>query len=163
MIAAGSRAKLYGLNVVGLERHGFPKEEILKLKKAYRILFRSALPLTESLKIIKEELAGEHINDLVGFIESSKEGYMPIKIALVGAGHMGKIHIEKLASFDDVQIAGVADVDRERAGNSRTNTRCHLLTTTKSCSAMHKVSLLQPQPTLTIRLPGIFWKQAPMY
>ena len=74
MIAAGSRAKLYGLNVVGLERHGFPKEEISKLKKAYRILFRSALPLTESIKIIKEELAGEHINDLVGFIESSKRG-----------------------------------------------------------------------------------------
>lgn len=74
MIAAGSRAKLYGLNVVGLERHGFPKEEISKLKKAYRILFRSALPLTESIKIIKEELAGEHINDLVGFIESSQRG-----------------------------------------------------------------------------------------
>ncbi len=74
MIAAGSRAKLYGLNVVGLERQGFLKEEILKLKKAYRILFRSALPLTESIKIIKEELAGDHINDLVGFIESSKRG-----------------------------------------------------------------------------------------
>ena len=74
MIAAGSRAKLYGLNVVGLERHGFLKEEISKLKKAYRILFRSALPLTESLKIIREELAGEHISDLVGFIESSKRG-----------------------------------------------------------------------------------------
>jgi UDP-N-acetylglucosamine acyltransferase len=74
MIAAGSRAKLYGLNVVGLERHGFSKEEISKLKKAYRILFRSALPLTESLKIIREELTGEHIGELVGFIESSKRG-----------------------------------------------------------------------------------------
>lgn len=74
MIAAGSRAKLYGLNVVGLERHGFPKEEISKLKKAYRILFRSALPLTESLKIIREELTGEHINELVDFITSSKRG-----------------------------------------------------------------------------------------
>ncbi len=74
MIAAGSRAKLYGLNVVGLERHGFPKEEISKLKKAYRILFRSALPLTESLKIIKEQLSGEHITELVEFISSSKRG-----------------------------------------------------------------------------------------
>jgi len=74
MIAAGSRAKLYGLNVVGLERHGFPKEEISKLKKAYRILFRSALPLTESLKIIKEQLSGEHITELVEFIGSSKRG-----------------------------------------------------------------------------------------
>jgi len=74
MIAAGSRAKLYGLNVVGLERYGFPKEEISKLKKAYRILFRSALPLTESLKIIKEQLSGEHITELVEFISSSKRG-----------------------------------------------------------------------------------------
>ena len=74
LIAAGSRAKLYGLNVVGLERHGFPKEEISKLKKAYRILFRSALPLTESLKIIREELAGEHISELAEFIDSSKRG-----------------------------------------------------------------------------------------
>ncbi len=74
MIAAGSRAKLYGLNVVGLERHGFPKEEISKLKKAYRILFRAALPLTESLKIIKEQLSGEHITELVEFISSSKRG-----------------------------------------------------------------------------------------
>ena len=40
---------------------------------------------------------------------------MPIKIALVGAGHMGKIHIEKLASLDDAMITGVADVDPERA------------------------------------------------
>ena len=74
MIAAGSRAKLYGLNVVGLERHNFSKEEISKLKKAYRILFRSALPLSESLKIIQEELEGEHIGELVEFIRSSKRG-----------------------------------------------------------------------------------------
>ena len=40
---------------------------------------------------------------------------MPLRIALVGAGHMGRIHLEKLASFSDVQLAGVADVDAERA------------------------------------------------
>ena len=40
---------------------------------------------------------------------------MPLKIALVGAGHMGKIHIEKLASLRDCLIAGVADIDPERA------------------------------------------------
>ena len=44
---------------------------------------------------------------------------MPIKIALVGAGHMGKIHVEKLASFDDVQIAGVADVDPGKGQGTR--------------------------------------------
>ncbi len=74
VIAAGDRAKLYGLNIVGLERHNFPKEEILKLKKAYRILFRSALPLKTSLKIIREELDGDNIRYLMEFIESSQRG-----------------------------------------------------------------------------------------
>lgn len=74
MIAAGNRAKLYGLNVVGLERHKFPKEEIAKLKRAYRILFRSSLPLSTSLKILEEELEGENIRFLIEFIQSSKRG-----------------------------------------------------------------------------------------
>jgi UDP-N-acetylglucosamine acyltransferase len=72
--AAGNRAKPYGLNVVGLERHGFSKEEISKLKKAYRILFRSSLPLSTSLKIIREELEGENITELTDFIQSAKRG-----------------------------------------------------------------------------------------
>jgi len=74
VIAAGSRAELYGLNVVGLERHGFAKEDISQLKKAYRILFRSSLPLTTSLKVIQEELKGEHIDELIHFIQASKRG-----------------------------------------------------------------------------------------
>ena len=74
IIAAGSRSKPYGLNVVGLERRGFSKEEISKLKKAYRMIFRSALPLDTSLKIIQEELEGENIDELINFIKSSKRG-----------------------------------------------------------------------------------------
>jgi len=42
---------------------------------------------------------------------------MSLNIALVGAGHMGKIHIEKLASLQDCLIAGVADIDFEKAQN----------------------------------------------
>ena len=76
MIAAGDRAKLYGLNVVGLERRGFAKEDITQLKKAYRIIFRSSLPLSTSLRIVQEEISGEHqyVNDLIEFIKSSKRG-----------------------------------------------------------------------------------------
>lgn len=74
VMAAGNRARLYGLNVVGLERHQFSKEEITKLKRAYRILFRSSLPLETSLKTIEEQLDGEHIKELVDFIRSSERG-----------------------------------------------------------------------------------------
>ena len=74
VIAAGDRAKLYGLNVVGLERRGFSKEDITQLKKAYRIIFRSSLPLSTSVRIVQEELSGEcrHVADLIEFIKSSK-------------------------------------------------------------------------------------------
>lgn len=71
---AGNRAKLFGLNVVGLERHGFTKEDISKLKKAYKLLFRSALPLGTAVKIIQEELHSDHIDALIAFIKSSKRG-----------------------------------------------------------------------------------------
>jgi UDP-N-acetylglucosamine acyltransferase len=74
VMAAGSRAKLYGLNVVGLERRGFSKEEIAELKRAYRFLFRSALSLREALKTIEEQLEGPHIQELVTFIRSSERG-----------------------------------------------------------------------------------------
>ncbi len=74
VMAAGDRARLYGLNVVGLERRGFSKEEIAKLKKAYRLLFRSKLPLETSLKLIEEELHGENIAELLSFIRSSTRG-----------------------------------------------------------------------------------------
>ncbi|MDR2018502.1 MAG: acyl-ACP--UDP-N-acetylglucosamine O-acyltransferase [Syntrophobacterales bacterium] len=76
VIAAGDRAKLYGLNVVGLERRGFAKEDITQLKKAYRIIFRSSLPLSTSLRVVQEEISGEHqhVNSLIEFIKSSKRG-----------------------------------------------------------------------------------------
>ena len=74
VMAAGNRAALYGLNVVGLERRGFSKEEIATLKKAYRILFRSSLSLQASLEQIEEELDGEHVRELVTFIRASERG-----------------------------------------------------------------------------------------
>ncbi|HOC45944.1 MAG TPA: hypothetical protein PKM26_05005, partial [Syntrophorhabdaceae bacterium] len=56
------------------ERRNFSKEEITKLKRAYRILFRSALPLKTSLKIIRNELDGDNIAYLIDFIETSTRG-----------------------------------------------------------------------------------------
>ncbi len=49
-MASGARAKLYGLNVIGLKRHGFSDETINNLKKAYKILFREKRTLKDALK-----------------------------------------------------------------------------------------------------------------
>jgi UDP-N-acetylglucosamine acyltransferase len=74
VIASGYRAKLFGLNVIGLERRGFTDADIAVLKKAYRFLFRSALSLEAALQKIEEQLEGEHVRKLVDFVRSSKRG-----------------------------------------------------------------------------------------
>jgi UDP-N-acetylglucosamine acyltransferase len=63
-----------GLNLVGLKRAGLTREEILALKAAYRILYRSGLKLKEALARIASELNTEHTRHLVKFIESSERG-----------------------------------------------------------------------------------------
>ena len=54
--AQGDRAELAGINTVGLARHGFSEEQIGRIKEAYRILFRSKLPLEEAVERLRIEL-----------------------------------------------------------------------------------------------------------
>lgn len=75
VIAAGDRAKLHGLNSVGLKRHGFSQETMSSLKKAYRIIFRIGLTLNEAIERVKAEVEQvPEVNDLIRFIKSSKRG-----------------------------------------------------------------------------------------
>lgn len=73
--AAGNRAQLYGLNLVGLKRRGFTERTITTLKKAYKIIFRSGLTQDEALQKVTEELASsQEVMHLVEFIKTSKRG-----------------------------------------------------------------------------------------
>jgi UDP-N-acetylglucosamine acyltransferase len=73
--AVGNRAKLYGLNLVGLKRQGFSEERIGALKKAYRLLFGAHLALKEALKQVRHDLSGNpDVETLVAFIEMSERG-----------------------------------------------------------------------------------------
>jgi UDP-N-acetylglucosamine acyltransferase len=76
MMAAGSRARLYGLNTVGLKRHQFPEETLRALKKAYRIIFRSGLTLERAMKRVGEDEISQlpEIQHLLHFIQRSKRG-----------------------------------------------------------------------------------------
>lgn len=75
VIAAGDRAKLYGLNSVGLKRQGFSQDTLSLLKKTYRILFRIGLTLNEAIERVKAEVdqVPEVVN-LIKFIKSSQRG-----------------------------------------------------------------------------------------
>lgn len=63
-----------GLNIVGLKRAGFSRDEVVTLKKAYRLLFRSGLKQSAALQRIEEECQSEHARHLVSFIRNSKRG-----------------------------------------------------------------------------------------
>jgi len=51
-ITDGNPGRARGLNLVGLRRNGFGKDEIGALKEAYRLLY-SRVPLVESLLLMK--------------------------------------------------------------------------------------------------------------
>ncbi|HSF68580.1 MAG TPA: acyl-ACP--UDP-N-acetylglucosamine O-acyltransferase [Nitrospiraceae bacterium] len=73
--AGGYRAKLYGLNSVGLRRHGFSAERISVLKRSYDILFRSGHRIAEAAKLVKAEFGDQpDIMTLVEFLEDTKRG-----------------------------------------------------------------------------------------
>lgn len=76
MLASGNRAKLYGLNSVGLKRHKFSEETLRALKKAYRIIFRSGLTLEKAIKQIQEDdiYNTPEVQHLLNFIQHSKRG-----------------------------------------------------------------------------------------
>jgi UDP-N-acetylglucosamine acyltransferase len=63
-----------GLNLVGLKRAGFTREQVGALKHAYRLLYRSGLKLDDALARIENELDTAHTRHLVAFIRSSKRG-----------------------------------------------------------------------------------------
>jgi UDP-N-acetylglucosamine acyltransferase len=75
VIAAGDRAKLHGLNKVGLERHNFSPSALSALKKAYRIVFRIGLTTNEAVERVKagvEQLP--EVVEFIDFIKSSSRG-----------------------------------------------------------------------------------------
>ena len=75
VIASGDRAKLHGLNSVGLKRHGFSKNTLSSLKKTYRIIFRIGLTMNEAIERVRAEV--EQISEVlrfIDFIKSSQRG-----------------------------------------------------------------------------------------
>ena len=70
----GFDIRVSGLNLVGLRRAGFSRQDVSALKHAYRLLYRSGLKLQEALSRIDAEVPGEHSQHLISFIKASKRG-----------------------------------------------------------------------------------------
>lgn len=75
VIAAGDRAKLHGLNRVGLKRHGFSDEALAMLKKTYRLIFRIGLTLNEAIARVNAEVdRTPEVDYFLAFIRDSQRG-----------------------------------------------------------------------------------------
>ncbi len=72
---AGSPAKLYGLNSIGLSRRGFSPEVRQALKQTYRMLFQSKLNLGQAMRRVEEEVpALPEVRHVLEFIRNSERG-----------------------------------------------------------------------------------------
>ena len=72
---AERHASTFGINSIGLERKGFPKETVEALQRAYRILVRSKLKLEDALERIETDLSNyPEARYLVDFVRASRRG-----------------------------------------------------------------------------------------
>lgn len=71
--AMGERASLAGLNIVGLKRRGFNREEIHQLRGAYRMLFSSEGTLEERIEDVSEHFGkSKAVMEIIDFMRSEK-------------------------------------------------------------------------------------------
>jgi UDP-N-acetylglucosamine acyltransferase len=74
VIADGHRARIVGLNVVGLRRNGFTQESRSTIKAVYRLIFRSGLRLAEALVEAERTFPRPETAAIVHFIQTSHRG-----------------------------------------------------------------------------------------
>jgi UDP-N-acetylglucosamine acyltransferase len=75
MIADGNPAVVRGINLVGLERKGFPPETVKAIKEAFRLIYRSKYNTRQALDAIGKELVpNDAVAQIVEFIGQSERG-----------------------------------------------------------------------------------------
>lgn len=68
-MALGNRAHLAGLNIIGLKRRGFSREEIHELRAAYRLLFADEGTLKERVEDVAQRYERlSHVAEILDFI-----------------------------------------------------------------------------------------------
>jgi len=74
-IAAGNRAQPHGINVKGLRRRNFDEADIVALKRAYKTLYRSEMPLKKAREQMEHD-NGDHpvVSEFISFLDHSERG-----------------------------------------------------------------------------------------
>jgi UDP-N-acetylglucosamine acyltransferase len=75
-MVAGDRARLVGLNTVGLRRREIPRETRAQIKHAFHLIFHSKLRLEDALARVDEEIGGvPEVERLVSFLRKTERGF----------------------------------------------------------------------------------------
>ena len=72
VMAVGQPAEPHNINVVGLERRGFTPDQLLNIRRAYKVLYRSGLKLKEALEELDKAAETQaEIRPFVDFVKRS--------------------------------------------------------------------------------------------
>ena len=67
----GDRARLHGLNIIGMQRRGFSRDDIQGLRSAYNCLFGDSGTLSERVEEVARRFGGiRPVDDLIAFIRA---------------------------------------------------------------------------------------------
>jgi UDP-N-acetylglucosamine acyltransferase len=69
----GNPPAVYGLNAVGLRRHGFSREALAELKDAYKIIYRSERNVSQAVAALRETVKTDEGRALLAFLEADSE------------------------------------------------------------------------------------------
>ena len=73
--AAGNPLRVVGLNAIGLERRGYSLEAVAEIKRAYRIVYRSQLNVTQAIERIHAEVTPTpEVRSFTEFLETTERG-----------------------------------------------------------------------------------------
>ena len=81
VLVNGAPCRIFTLNVIGLRRNDFSSERRLEIKRAYKKLFRSGLPMRQALEQLENDESA-HTSDVKEIIEffrggDKKRGFCP--------------------------------------------------------------------------------------
>jgi UDP-N-acetylglucosamine acyltransferase len=101
MLCAGSPGKVRGLNLVGLRRKNIPRESILALKVAHRLIYRSDLNIKQAIEGLEnsEEYEVAEVRELVKALLNSDKGQGRYRESIRSSSEKGPNNITSFNSL----------------------------------------------------------------
>ena len=74
MLAGGRPCAVSAVNIIGLRRAGFKKNDIEKIRNYYKIIFKKGLNTSQAIDALEKEPNENNLVKIIEFIKSSERG-----------------------------------------------------------------------------------------